>query len=132
MSFPGCGLLTPDLLTESAHVTIIMVMMGREPFTLIYDPKVIEHLEAIESKYHSLIRAGIEEQLLYEPETATRNRKPLDRPVEFGAKWELRLGQDNRFRVFYRVSLDQREVRILAMGVKDRNRLFLGGKEVEL
>src|SRR5438445_12880238 len=92
----------------------------------------MKHLDAIELKYHSLIRAGIEEQFLYEPETATRNRKPLDRLVDFGAKWELRLGQDNRFRVFYSVSLDQREVRILAMGMNDRNRLFLVGQEVEL
>ena len=50
--------------------------------------------------------------------------------VEFGADWELRLGPDNCFRVFYRVDTAAREVDILAIGVKDGNRLFIGGEEV--
>ena len=100
--------------------------------TLVYDPKVTGHLEAIEAKYHSLIRTTIEEQLRYEPETATRNRKQLERPIDLGARWELRLGPDNRFRVFYRVNAAMRQVRILAIAVKDRNRIFLAGEEVEL
>ncbi len=109
-----------------------MVTVKTQPFGLIYDPKVAEHLAAIELKYHSLIRATIEEQLRYEPETATRNRKPLERPVALGARWELRLGPDNRFRVFYRVDAEQRQVRILAIAVKDGNRVFIAGEEVEL
>ena len=68
----------------------------------------------------------------FEPETATRNRKPLERPIELGARWELRLGPDNRFRVFYRVDAEERQVRVLAIGVKERNRLFFGGEEVKL
>jgi mRNA-degrading endonuclease RelE of RelBE toxin-antitoxin system len=113
-------------------MTMIMVMGRKQAFVLVYDPEVGDHLKAIDSKYHSLIRATIEEQLLFEPETETRNRKALDRPFELGAKWELRRGPDNRFRVFYRVNTDEREVRILAIGVKERNRLFLGGKGVQL
>ena len=107
-------------------------MAKEPPIALIYDPAVVGHLDAIEAKYHSLIRAAIEEQLQIEPETATRNRKPLLRPIEFGARWELRLGPQNRFRVFYRVETDQREVHILAIGVKERERLFIGGEEVKL
>ena len=107
-------------------------MAKKEPFALIYDPEVIGHLAAIEPKYRALIRSAIEEQLRFEPETATRNRKQLERPIELGARWELRLGPDNRFRVFYRVVGEQREVRILAIGVKERNRLFLAGEEVQL
>ena len=61
----------------------------------------------------------------------TRNRKPLKRPIAFGADWELRLGPDNRFRVFYQVNTESREVRVLAIGVKDRNRLLFGGEEFE-
>jgi hypothetical protein len=41
----------------------------------------------------------------------------------------LRLGLDNRFRVFYQVNQEGHEVRILAVGVKDRNRLLIGGEE---
>src|SRR2546430_14809974 len=109
-----------------------MVMAKKQPFALIYDPEVAGHLDAIEPKYHSLIRATIEEQLRFEPETATRNRKQLERPIDLGARWELRLGPDNRFRVFYRADVEQQQVRILAIAVKERNRLFLGGEEAEL
>jgi mRNA-degrading endonuclease RelE of RelBE toxin-antitoxin system len=109
-----------------------MVMARKRPFALIYDPEVTRHLDAIEPKYHSLIRATIEEQLRFEPETPTRNRKQLERPLDLGARWELRLGPANRFRVFYRVDAEQRQVRILAIAVKERNRLFLAGEEVEL
>ena len=107
-------------------------MAKKPPFALIYDPEVVKHLAAIEAKHHSLIRLTIEEQLRFEPETATRNRKPLERPIALGARWELRLGPDNRFRVFYRVDPEQRQVRILAIAVKDRNRIFIAGREVEL
>jgi hypothetical protein len=121
-----------DASPSLAGVTRIQVMAKREPFALIYDPDVARHLGAIESKHHSLIRSAIEDQLRFEPESATRNRKPLERPIEMGARWELRLGPDNRFRVFYRVEAEERRVRILAIGVKERNRLFIAGQEVEL
>jgi hypothetical protein len=79
-----------------------------------------------------LIRAAVEEQLRFEPEIETRNRKPLQRPIAWGATWELRFGPDNRFRVFYRVDHDGRPVHVLAAGIKDRNRLFVGGVEIPL
>jgi mRNA-degrading endonuclease RelE of RelBE toxin-antitoxin system len=106
-----------------------MVMAKRSPFALVYADEVKQHLRAIDTKYHSLIQSEIEEQLLFEPEVETRNRKPLKRPLSFGAEWELRLGPDNRFRVFYQVHADNRQVRVLAVGVKDRNRLLIGGEE---
>ena len=104
----------------------------KQPFDLIYDPEVSKHLRAIESKHHGLIRTTIEEQLQYEPEVATRNRKPLRQPVKIGATWEIRFGPGNCFRVFYEVDEEQHEVRILAVGVKDRDRLLIAGEEVEL
>jgi hypothetical protein len=107
-------------------------MARKQPWALIYDPEVEAHLAAIEPRYHSLIRSAIEEQLQFEPESATRNRKALERPVALGARWELRFGPDNRFRVFYRVDAEHRQVRILAVAVKQRNRLFVAGKEVDL
>ncbi len=113
-------------------LTIIMVNMARkQPFTLVYADEVKGHLRAIESKYHSAIQSEIETQLLHEPDVETRNRKPLKRPLAFGADWELRLGPTNRFRVFYQIMAESREVRVLAIGVKDRSRLFIGGKEFE-
>ncbi len=105
---------------------------SKQPFRLIYDIKIIEHLIAVERKYHSLIRETITEQLTYEPETETLNRKPLARPTELGATWELRFGPGNRFRVFYEADPTSRKVNILAIGVKERNKLFIAGKEYDL
>ncbi len=48
------------------------------------------------------------------------------------ATWELRFGPDNRFRVFYAIAQELREVYILTIGVKHRNRLVIGGEEVTL
>ena len=90
------------------------------------------HLAAIDPKYDSLIRDKTEEQLTYEPDVETRNRKPVRSPAAFEAEWELRFGPNNRFRVFYQIDQESREVRIVAIGVKDRNRLTIGGEEVTL
>jgi hypothetical protein len=106
-----------------------MVMAKKQPFGLVYANEAKDHLRAIEAKFHSVIQIGIETQLLHAPDVETRNRKPLKRPIAFGADWELHLGPDNRFRVFYQVNPENREVRVLAVGVKDRNRLYFGGKE---
>ncbi len=108
-----------------------MVMVEKLSFALVYADEVKEHLRAIETKYHSLISSEVEAQLRHDPDVETRNRKPLKRPISFGADWELRLGPRNRFRVFYQVNADSREVHILAVGVKDRNRLFFAGEEFE-
>src|SRR6266404_3844759 len=107
-------------------------MAKKQPFVLVFDTDVKRHLEAIEDKHHALIHKAIGEQLRFEPETETRNRKPLERPVDLGATWELRCGPRNRFRVLYSVDVEHREVLILAVGVKDRNRLMIGGEEVKL
>ena len=105
--------------------------MGRRVgFAIVYAPEVGLHVAAIEAKHHGLIRRTIDEQLSFAPGDPTRNRKPLEnQPGPFGATWELRGGPQNQFRVFYELSLDTREVRVLAIGVKDRDRLFIAGKE---
>ena len=109
-------------------MTIIMVnMTPRRRFLLIYAPITKFHLKTIERKYYSLIRTTIENELQFEPDVETRNRKPLRRPVTFEAEWELRFGPDDRFRVFYDINIESHEVYILAIGVKEGNRLFIGG-----
>ena len=108
-------------------------MVTENPFELVYDEEVAHHLISIERKHHSLIRQTIEEQLCYEPEKKTRNRKPLSASTEFGEDtWEIRFGPGNRFRVFYRVDTKGRVVRILAIGVKIRAGLWIGGERFEL
>jgi hypothetical protein len=107
-------------------------MAQKRPFDLIYDSEVSQHVAAIDRKYHSLIRNTIKKQLSYGPDVETRNRKPLTQPSMFGTAWELRFGPDNRFRVFYRTDTDAYKVRILAIGVKQGNRLFISGEEFKL
>jgi hypothetical protein len=106
-------------------------MAKRPRFTLIFAPETIEHLDRIESKYHGLLRRTINEQLTHTPTEETRNRKPLEPPTPFAASWEIRCGPDNRFRVFYDVDQESEEVRVLAIGIKDRNRLLIGDEEYE-
>lgn len=120
-------------MTRAAVLTILLVIMTPpQRFALVYAPQVREHLEAIEHKYYALIRSQIETQLQSEPDVETRNRKPLKRPAAFEAEWEIRFGPDNRFRVFYEVDREQSKVYILAIGVKQRNKLVIGREEVEL
>jgi hypothetical protein len=107
--------------------------MGRRArFAIVYAPEVGRHVDAIEAKHHGLIRRTILDQLSFAPGGVTRNRKPLeDQPGPFGATWELRCGASNQFRVFYEFDSNLQEVWVLAIGVKDRNRLFIAGEEFE-
>jgi hypothetical protein len=106
-------------------------MAKRTKFTRSFAPQAIEHLDLIDAKYHGLLRRTISEQLTHTPTEETRNRKPLDQPAPYGASWELRCGPDNRFRVFYEIDAAAHEVQVLAIGVKVRNRLLIGGEEYE-
>jgi hypothetical protein len=107
-------------------------MVRKRPYQIIYDADIPRQLHAIERKYHSLIRKMIEAQLTYDPNVETTNRKPLERPVMFAARWELRFGPSNRFRVYYRIKKEVHEVYILAIGIKIRDRLSIAGEEYEL
>src|SRR5919198_6149025 len=100
-------------------------MPARPPaFEVVFDILAVDHMKAIEKKHHSLIRTMIEQQLMSEPDTPTRNRKPLLRETAIGAAWELRCGPGNRFRIFYDIDQDHRLVVVLAIGRKVRNQLF--------
>lgn len=113
-------------------VRIMAIMARRRPFDLVYAPEVRAHLRAIDARHYALIRAKIEEQLRFEPDLETRNRKPLRPPTALTAGWEIRFGPDNRFRVLYDIDREARAVHILAVGEKVGNRLRVGGEEVEL
>jgi len=108
------------------------IVTRRQPYTLVYARAVTDHLKSIDAKYDSLIREKIEEQLLFEPNVETRNRKPLRQPAPFAAQWEIRFGPENRFRVLYDIDAEQHAVQIVAIGEKQGNRLVVGSEEVEL
>lgn len=111
---------------------IMAIMARRQPYTLAFASEVTKHLRAIDAKHHALIREKIGEQLRFEPAIETTNRKPLRQPAPFGAAWEIRVGPDNRFRVLYDIDYENHMVQIMAIGEKQRERLFIGGEEVQL
>jgi mRNA-degrading endonuclease RelE of RelBE toxin-antitoxin system len=100
-------------------------------FTLTYSSEVLDHMKAIERKYWPLIKRTIEEQLVHHPDTETTNRKPLSKPP-IDNRWELRLGPPNKIRVFYQIDREINEVLILAIGIKEKERLHIGKKVVKL
>ncbi|MGA2705357.1 MAG: hypothetical protein ABSH35_30280 [Isosphaeraceae bacterium] len=53
-------------------------------------------------------------------------------PASFDSTWEIRFGPDDRFRVLYDIDQEEREVHILAIGVKVGHRLVVGGEDIEL
>lgn len=98
-------------------------------FEIIFDEQVSSHFEAIDHKHHSAILDEIEQQLAYEADVQTRNRKPMRIPNRLDATWELRCGRSNRYRVYYDVDIDQQVVVVLAVGQKHGNTLFIGQEE---
>jgi mRNA-degrading endonuclease RelE of RelBE toxin-antitoxin system len=98
------------------------------PYKIEYSPGVIDHLQALTARQQRTLLDAIEAQLIYEPNVETRNRKRM-RPNPL-APWELRVGN---LRVYYDVQEDPKTlIVILAVGIKLRNRVFIGGKEFEL
>lgn len=86
------------------------------------------HLEVLTAAQRSRVLDALERQLTNEPLKETRNRKPL-RPNPI-APWELRAGD---LRVFYEVNDGPPAVvRILAVGIKTRQSLRIGGEEIKL
>ena len=104
-------------------------MVRRQPYSLVYSPAARRQLRTVKRQHYSLIRGTL---LSFEPDAATRNRKPLRQPAAFEARWELRFGPDNQFRVFYEVDRENRKVNILAFGIKERGRLVVDGEEIKL
>ena len=97
-------------------------------YRIVYSPATDEHLRALTARQRSIVFDAVNEQLTREPAVETRNRKAM-RPNPL-APWELRLGE---LRVYYE-SVEEPEavVTILAVGVKQRERLLIAGKEIKL
>ena len=90
-------------------------------FEIRFAEGVERDLRKIPIYYRNQILDSIEEQLAYEPETATRNRKflenltppwPAIEPI-----WELRVGE---YRIFYDVSIAESVVYVRAVRKKRR------------
>ena len=97
-------------------------------YRIEFAPSAVEHLGALSGRQRGVVVDRIREQLLYQPLVRTRHRKPL-RPNAL-APWVLRVGG---LRVYYDVSETPEPcVTIRAIGVKVRERVFVGGVEIDL
>ncbi|MEA3475496.1 MAG: type II toxin-antitoxin system RelE/ParE family toxin [Candidatus Cloacimonadota bacterium] len=97
-------------------------------YTIEFAESVKEHLKKLAANQRAIMLGAIQKQLMHEPLKETRNRKHLSpNPI---APWEIRKGN---LRVFYDVAdKESKVVRILAIGRKEKNKLFIGNKEVKL
>ena len=100
----------------------------RVVYRIAYSPAAEEHLRILTARQRGTIFDNVDKQLAHQPRAETRNRKPM-RPNPI-APWELRIGD---LRVYYDIEeKPDNVVTILAIGIKDRNRVRIGGEEVEL
>ena len=84
-----------------------------------------QDLEAYTVREQRIIFDAIAEFLAVDANVETKKRKQL-RPNPL-APWELRIGN---YRVFYEIR--ERSVRVLAIGHKVHNELFIRGQKVEI
>lgn len=100
----------------------------RKAYRIEFTDEAGEHLAALTARQRVTLLDQIGRQLTIEPTTETRNRKELrPNPV---ARFRLRVGD---LRVYYDVQeSDLRIVTIRAVGIKDRERITIGGVEIEL
>ncbi|MGO8748058.1 MAG: type II toxin-antitoxin system RelE family toxin [Thermoguttaceae bacterium] len=96
-------------------------------FSIRWSPDARDHLRLLAARQRVLVIDSVERILPHQADEASKNRKLLRaNPL---ATWELRLGN---LRVFYDVNMDEKAVEIVAVGLKEHNRLRIGGEEVEL
>ena len=101
------------------------------PFTLRFSNDVDRHLEHLSARQRATALDVIERQLRHQPTLETRNRKRMREGREgFIAPWELRIGD---LRVYYDVQAGPEGglVVVQAIGVKRRDRLIIGGREMK-
>jgi mRNA-degrading endonuclease RelE of RelBE toxin-antitoxin system len=97
------------------------------PFRIVYGRETEQHLNSLTARQRATVMDAVDRQLSDQPVTPTRNRKPMRaNPL---ASWELRVGN---LRVYYDVNESEATVNILAIGIKRRERVWIGGQEYKL
>ena len=101
------------------------------PYRIEFTPEADDHLALLTARERSTLLDGVGRQLLHQPSVQTRNRKRMRPSPEMpGAMWELRIGH---LRVYYEVREgEDPKVLVVAIGVKLRDRVRIGGKEIQL
>jgi mRNA-degrading endonuclease RelE of RelBE toxin-antitoxin system len=97
-------------------------------FEIRYVPSALGHLGSLTARQQATVLRRVVAQLSHEPRVESRNRKRM-RPNPL-ASWELRMGD---LRVYYDVEEDpEPAVIVLAVGIKRRERVYIGGREYRL
>ena len=96
-------------------------------FRIALTPEANEDLGSMRSFDQRRVVGAMETHLAHEPTRETRNRKRL-RPNQL-AEWELRV---DAFRIFFDVLAAEKLVKVVAIGVKEGNDLFIHGDKYEL
>ena len=96
-------------------------------YEIIYTIEAEEDIKSFRKFEQQFLVDEIDRHLQFEPAIPTRKRKKL-RPNDL-AEWELRI---DRFRVFYDVQEVVKIVKIVAIGQKQGNKVFVHGEEYDL
>ena len=98
-------------------------------FGIEFTQTAASHIRAFRKSKQNIVLDAIEKQLAYEPTYKTRNRKHLGGNEL--ADWELRV---RKYRIFYDVICEEniKMVKVKAVGLKEHNILYIGGKEIKL
>ncbi len=98
------------------------------PYEIEYSPAAEDHLRTLTARQRTTVFDSVDRQLTHQPNVETRNRKPM-RPNPI-APWELRVGI---LRVYYDIEEQPKpRVTVVAVGKELRNRVIIGGEEIEL
>jgi len=95
-------------------------------FNIRFTPSADRDLDHFRAYEQRIVLDGTKRYLREDADVETRKRKQLE--ANELAPWELRLGD---FRVFYRIE-EPGEVKIVAVGVKVHNDLYVRASKVEL
>lgn len=96
-------------------------------YKIEFSPEVEGHLRLLTRRQQVIVLTAIEQQLTYQPLVETKHRKPM-RPNPI-APWELRVGN---LRVYYDAKDEEKFVYILAIGIKERDKIRIGKEIVQL
>ena len=94
-------------------------------YTIAFTHGAREDLRYHRKHEQVLVVDAVTEKLTHQPGVETKHRKPMRGGAI--ACWELRV---EAFRVFYNLDEENRAVKIIAIGKKEHNRLFIRGQEV--
>jgi mRNA-degrading endonuclease RelE of RelBE toxin-antitoxin system len=97
------------------------------PYRIALRREAQDDLKTLTAAQEARVRGALPRYLADQPEVPSALRRRLD-PNPLGAPWELRLAA---LRVFYEVDDDARTVRVLRVGVKPRETLYLRGAPID-